>query len=73
MAKFNIEKGDQIIARRAAPREEGTGRILFIPDAHAKPLTVTKVWNHGVRCSGWGYVHNNCILSKIDKTETEKP
>jgi|GEM_PF-3661050 hypothetical protein len=73
MAKFKLKKGDKIIARRAALREEGTGKILFIPDANEKPLIITKVWYHGVRCQGFGYVHNNCILSKIEDTPYQEP
>ena len=64
MAKFNLQKGDQFIARHAAVREEYTGVILFIPKQFEKPLTVMKVFPHGVR-SNRGYIHNNCILSKV--------
>lgn len=61
MAKFNLQKGDKFIARPSCPRDENTGTILFVPKEFEKPLTVTKVFTHGVR-SNRGYIHNNCIL-----------
>lgn len=64
MAKFGIQKGDKIFYRSAAARDENTGKVISIPNTKPKPALVTKVWHHGVRVQGWGYVHNNCIISK---------
>lgn len=62
---MKLQKGDMITARPAAPREEGTGRILFIPSAYEKPLTVTKVMPCGVKTKERGFIHRNCILSNL--------
>lgn len=67
--KYGLQKGDKFFARPACPRDENTGQILFIPDRFEKPLTVTKVFSHGVR-SNRGYIHNNCIISKIELPES---
>jgi hypothetical protein len=66
MAKFNLQIGDIIEARASATREEYTGKILFIPLMYTKTLTVIKVFYHGVRTKERGYIHNNCILRKIN-------
>ena len=68
MAKFGLKPGDQIIVRAAAPRDQD-GKILFIPAPDPKPRTVTKVWDHGVRCKNWGYCHNKCIISKVEEQQ----
>lgn len=64
MSKYGIEKGDLIRYRRPCTREENSSVIVAYGDTLPKPGKVSKVWNHGVRVQGYGYVHNNCILSK---------
>jgi hypothetical protein len=65
MAKFKIQKGDKIEARSSAlisenhPFEKIGGHNVY-----DKPLTVTKVFSHGVRTKEMGYIHNNNIISK---------
>lgn len=68
---MKLEKGDKIIARPAAPRDENTGRILFIPSAYEKPLTVTKVMPSGVKTVERGFIHRNCILSKVETNQNQ--
>lgn len=66
MSKFDIQKGDKINARTPAIVDEFDhykkcgGHIPY-----DTPLTVTKVFNHGVRTKEMGYIHNNNILSKV--------
>lgn len=67
MAKFGIQKGDLITFRRAHTREENSSNIIAHGETLPKTYKVTKVWPHGVRVQGFGYVHNNCILSKQTK------
>ena len=66
MAKFDIQKGDKIRVRYSHTRDENDGTVVCHGEEVNKPLEVTKVWNHGVRTKGHGYVHNNRILSKIE-------
>ena len=67
MAKFNVQKGDKIRARTPSLGDinnDGNYTKSGGHEEYGKSLTVTKVWNHGVRTSERGYVHNNNILSK---------
>lgn len=66
MGKLKLKKGDKIIGRSPSIRDENEPKeIIGGHNQYEKPLTVTKVFNHGVRTLEQGYVHNNNIISKI--------
>ena len=69
MAKFGIEKGDFIIARTPSIISESHPyKSIGGHDQYEKPITVTKVFSHGVRTKEHGYIHNNNILGKSNPT-----
>jgi hypothetical protein len=65
MAKYNLQKGDKINACTPSSRNENAPyNKAGGNNPISKPLTVTKTFSHGVRTQGYGYVHNNNIISK---------
>lgn len=63
MAKFNLQKGDKIKARRPSAFDENN-HTSIVGEEYGKTLAVSKIFPHGVRTKEYGYVHNNNILSK---------
>lgn len=62
---MKLNKGDKILACSPAIRDEVDYKIISGKQQYEKPLTVTKVFSHGVRTRERGYIHRNNILKKI--------
>lgn len=62
---MKLIKGDKILALSPAIRSDDDYKIIGGKYEYPKPLTVTKVFPHGVRTKERGYVHRNNILRKI--------
>lgn len=62
---MKIIKGDKIVACSPAIRDEVDYKTIGGKHQYNKPLTVTKVFSHGVRTKELGYIHRNNILKKV--------
>jgi hypothetical protein len=62
---MKIKKGDKILACSPAIRDDIDYKIIGGKQEYGRPLTVTKVFSHGVRTKERGYIHRNNILNKI--------
>jgi hypothetical protein len=62
---MKLAKGDKIMACSPAIRDEDEYKIIAGKQEYEKPLTVTKVFSHGVRTKERGYIHRNNILKKL--------